>query len=145
MATIEFNWKPTNRQLRQFGAVSLIGLPFVAFMLSGRPSPASWQPLHTNVIGGAATVGLLIAIIGWFKPQAIRHIFILACLLAFPIGLVIGEAVLLFIFLFLFTPIALFFRFIGRDELQRTIDRHGKTYWQSKKSAPNVESYFRQS
>lgn len=145
MAAIEFNWKPTDRQLRQFGLVSLFGLPLIAFLFSGRPTFEDWQPVNTMVIGGAAVAGLLLAMFGTIKPQSIRHVFILACMLAFPIGLVIGELILLIIFLVLFTPVAILFRLIGRDELQRKLDRNRKSYWQPKCSAPDVRSYFRQS
>ncbi|MDG2385289.1 MAG: hypothetical protein P8N76_26705 [Pirellulaceae bacterium] len=145
MATIEFNWNPTDRQLRQFGFAALPALPFVAFLFSGRPPVAEWTSANTIVIGAAAAVGLLLAILSFLTPQAIRLVFIGACMLAFPIGLVIGEVILLIIFLGLFTPIAIYFRLIGRDELKRSVDRNCKSYWQARDSNSDIKSYFRQS
>jgi hypothetical protein len=145
MAAIEFNWQPSDRQLRQFGGVALLALPLIAFLLSGRPDIASWQPWQTLVIGGAAAVGALLAIAGWFWPQAIKPVFIGACLLAFPIGMVISEIILLVIYLVIFTPVAILFRLLDRDALERQIHRDQSSYWQPKKAAAGIRSYFRQS
>jgi hypothetical protein len=146
MSAIEFNWKPTNRQLRQFGFISLFALPLAGWFLSGRPTPGSWENFHTLLLGGLAGAGALSAILAWTRPSLLKPFFILLSLIAFPIGLVVSEVIILAIYLFMFTPMALLFRLLGRDALQRDVDRDStKTYWSPKRQAPDVKSYFRQS
>ena len=145
MATIEFNWQPSERQLRQFAGISLVALPLIAYLFTGSPGFASWQLLHTMVIGGATALGLLLVMLSWIKPSAVRPVFISACLLAFPIGLVIGELVLIVIFLLIFTPVAILFRIIRRDALERELRPDLASYWQEKRAPKGMRSYFRQS
>jgi hypothetical protein len=75
----------------------------------------------------------------------LKPIFIGATLIAYPLGLVIGEVLMLSIYFLLFTPLALVFRVVGRDGLQRKINRDATTYWTEKKAPKDAESYFRQS
>ena len=49
------------------------------------------------------------------------------------IGNVFSTIILSIIFILIFTPIGLFFRMIGKDHLQRTLDPKAKTYWRGKK------------
>ena len=56
----------------------------------------------------------------------------------------VGELAQLLIFLLIFTPMALIFRLIGRDALQRKIDHQASTYWQPKPQPRNSRSYYRQ-
>jgi hypothetical protein len=44
----------------------------------------------------------------------------------------------------MFTPLALFFRLIGRDPLRRKIDRQAASYWEKFENTPTPASYFRQ-
>ena len=82
----------------------------------------------------------------WRMIAAMRHARCLGLtLLTLPIGLVVGEIILMTIYFLLFLPVSLVFRLIGRDALKRGIDRSAKTYWQSKPEPAGPESYFRQS
>jgi hypothetical protein len=45
----------------------------------------------------------------------------------------------------IFLPVAIVFRLIGRDALQRVLNRSAATYWQPKRQAADARSYFRQS
>jgi hypothetical protein len=42
------------------------------------------------------------------------------------------------------TPVALLFRLLGRDALQRRFQPQTDTYWRPKPGATDVHSYFRQ-
>ena len=146
MSAIEFNWHPTNRQLRQFGLMALFGLPFIGWMLCGRPTPTTWESFHTYLLGGLAGTGILSALLAGFRPQTLKPFFLLLSLLAFPIGLIVSEVVTLVIYLLVFTPVAFVFRLIGRDALHREVNRNSaETYWSPKSQPPDVKSYFRQS
>ena len=135
MKLIEFNWQPTDRQLRQFGAISLVALPLVGWL---------WG-VSTVAIAVLASVGLLIAALGYVIPKSIQPLFVFLMAIATPIGMVIGELAMIMIYFGMFVPLAVCFRLIGRDVLDRKIDRAAKTYWQPKKQPQSVASYYRQS
>ena len=129
------NWRPTSRQLLQFGLTCLVVLPAIGWWWG-----ASWLVLAALIAVGA---GLVIA--AAFCPAVVRPVFVALSLLAFPLGIVIGEAILLLIYYGVFFPFAVVFRLLGRDALERRIDREAKTYWRTKKQPRDVASYYRQS
>ncbi len=142
MKLVEFNWNPTHRQLKQFGLAALVFLPLAGWLATDKPR--SFDALNLPVVGGLAAAGLLLAVLGFTSPRAIKPIFIGVSLVTMPIGMVVGEFVLLAVFFGLFVPVALIFRLIGRDALQRQLDRNAPTYWQPKHQPSNVRSYYRQ-
>ena len=78
-------------------------------------------------------------------PQTLRPLFIGLSLITIPIGAVVGELALLLIFFGLFLPLGLVFRLMGRDPLERTLDRSAATYWRRKKQPDSAARYYRQS
>ncbi len=142
MKLIDPNWNPTDRQLRQFGVACLVFLPLIGWLATGKPRTLAAANLP--LLAGLAAIGLLLAIVALMKPRVVKPLFVAATAAALPIGMVVGELVLLLIFLLVFTPMALVFRLIGRDALQRHIDRNAKTYWQPKAQPRDAGSYYRQ-
>ena len=134
MSLVKATWKANNRELRQFGVVTLVALPLLAYLWGG----------STQVIGIAAGIGSVIAVTGLIWPRAINPVFLVLMAIAFPIGLVISELVLLLVFFGIFAPVGLFFRLIGRDALQRKLNKQAPTYWQQKKQPRDATSYLRQ-
>jgi hypothetical protein len=120
-------------------------LPLAAWLLAGRPMGDAWQASDGWLIGSLAAVGGLLVWLSAVAPRYVRPVFIAASIATYPIGWVVGEVMLSVIYFFVFTPVALVFRLIGRDVLERKIDRGAKTYWRLKESRGDVESYFRQS
>ncbi len=145
MSIAELNWKPSDRQLRQFSSICLLAFPFLGWFFSGRVAPSDWEPFHARLIGSLAAAGAIIAAVGWFVPQVVKPIFVGLSVLLFPLGLIVGELMMLLIYGIAFVPMALLFRLIGRDALDRTIQPDSKSYWQAKEQAKNAASYFRQS
>ncbi len=145
MAAIRVNWKPTDRQLRQFGLIGLAAVPVIGWVFSGSPAISTWINEPPTVMIGGAVVGLILGLLAWLRPGSLKTVFIGMTLLAFPIGLVVSELIILLIYITVFVPVGLVFRCIGRDALQRQIDPGATTYWMPKKSPKDAESYFRQS
>jgi hypothetical protein len=82
---VEINWDPTDRQLRQFGAISVVAFPGIAWLWGG--SQAWIVPL--------AATGVAMAVCGWFRPRLLRPFFLGITIAAIPIGLVVGELAML--------------------------------------------------
>jgi hypothetical protein len=51
---------------------------------------------------------------------------------------------MLIIYFAVFLPIAMIFKLMRRDALERGIDKSAQTYWQPKKQPAGIDSYFRQ-
>ncbi|MCA9074966.1 MAG: hypothetical protein KDA93_08040 [Planctomycetaceae bacterium] len=135
MALIDINRDPTNRQLRQFGVISLFVLPLIAWL---------WGADRTT-IGWLAVIGAVIAIVGWVWPKVIKPLFVGLTLLTAPIGIVVGEIALVLIYFGVFLPIGIVFRLLRRDALQLKRDPNTTTYWRPKSAPKDAASYYRQS
>jgi hypothetical protein len=144
MAMVEMNWRPTDRQLRQFGWFSLIGFPLVGWALAGFRAPAAWSTTLTTVLAVLAALGLAFAVVGTVRPGWLTYPFVGLSLIAFPIGFVVSYLLLIVLYYGIFTPVGLFFRLIGRDALERRFDRSASTYWTEKKMPTDIRRYFRQ-
>ena len=135
MKMVEVNWSPTDRQLRQFGLIALVALPLLGWL---------WH-LGATATQVLAAIGVLAAAIALLYPRALKYPFLTLCLLSLPFGIVMGEVILLLSFLTIFAPLALLFRLMGRDALQRGSIRARATYWQPKAVPNGPGSYLRQS
>lgn len=135
MSLVTANWKPTQRQLRQFGLLSALALPALAWLWS----------LGSVWISGLALVGTVIATLAWCLPVVVNPIFVGLMLVAWPIGWVLSELILLLVYALLFVPMGCVFRCLGRDSLHRKFDRQRESYWEPKSQPRSVASYYRQS
>jgi len=142
MKLVELNWNPTPRQLKQFGVAAAIFFPLIGWLATGKPRALAEASLP--LLGGLAIAGLALAIVALLKPAVIRPLFIGVSLVTLPIGLVVGELVLLVVFFGVFLPIGLVMRIVGRDALQRQLDKSAKSYWQPKAQPTSPARYFQQ-
>lgn len=145
MKFVEINWKPDERTLRQFGVLCLCFLPIVGWSFSGWPNPLHLSSTAMIVIGSFTIAGAVLAMVGFVFPRGLKWVFIGLSLAAMPIGMVVGEVLMASVFFGLFTPIALFFRLIGRDALERKLEPAAATYWRPKEQITDRKRYFRQS
>jgi hypothetical protein len=139
MSLIEIEWHPSVRQLRVFGLSSLAASIVLSLVLV-----FLWHvtPIWT-IIPLAVGIGICLCSLIWLR--AARVAYLVLTIAAMPIG-VVASFVLLGAFYFLvLTPIALFFRLIGRDSLHRSFDRAAESYWVPHKPPANLERYFHQS
>jgi hypothetical protein len=88
-------------------------------------------------------VALTIGPVGLLWPRFIRPIYAFLMLTVFPVGWVISHGVLAVLYFGLFTPLAIVFRFLGRDAMQRTFCPDQESYWQERQT-PEIRRYFRQ-
>jgi len=135
MRLLELNRHPSDRQLRQFAAISLLALPLVGWL---------WGAGGTT-LGVLVAIGLLLVVVSLVRPNLIAPLFVGLMMVATPIGLVIGELAMVLIYFGVFLPIGLAFRLLGRDALRLKRDRESATYWQDKQQPQNVANYYRQS
>lgn len=136
MPLIRINRDPSPKDLRLFATLWL-------FFFSGFATLA-WH--HSNPTGAVTLFGLalLVGLIGWIKPPAIRLLYVGSVYVTFPIGFVFSHVILAFVYYLVITPIGLLMRLLGRDPLQRRFDPALKTYWEPKTTKRPPADYLRQ-
>ena len=131
------NTQPTEKDLRTFG---LILVPFVAvfgFVLSHRFGDAVGRAVW---IGGGALAAVYLAV-----PPTRRAIFVGWGRATYPIGFVVSNLLLGFVFYVVVTPIALLLRVLGKDPLERRVDPAASSYWVERQPGDRpVRRYFQQ-
>jgi Na+/H+-translocating membrane pyrophosphatase len=138
MLLVEINLNPEKKQLRSFGAIALaagVVLWAILFLYKRVTFPLSIIPL---------IAGAVIFFCSLVSHRLTRLIYVTMMLAALPIGLAVSFIVMTVFYLLIITPLALFFRIIGRDVLNRRFDSEAKSYWLSHKQCQNPERYFRQ-
>jgi hypothetical protein len=131
------NFKPSEKTLREFA-------DFGSFILGLVAAPWLLYRGHATaaIVFWAVAVALRIA--GWLNPKWLRWPFVVLSLVTWPIGLVVSFVALAVIYFLVFTPLALFFRLIGRDALKRRRDPHATSYWEAYNPDRGRERYLRQ-
>jgi hypothetical protein len=132
-------WNPSGRVLKQFaalGALFFAGLSFWDAVL------APDRQLFRGVFfaGSAAVVGSL----GFFRPRALRPIYVGWMIVAFPPGWLVSRLALGTVFYGIFTPLALALRLVGRRSLECRLQPEQPSYWTARQGMPEAPSYFRQ-
>lgn len=130
----KINWKPSDKEIRTFGLTILIGFGVIAgiFLLRGSAKAAVW------IFSCAAGVALL----SWTVPPAAKIFYFVWMGFGFVIGSIVSRIVLALIFFAVITPVALFFKLIGRDALfVKKKSFRADSYWQEH---PKIEdkSYY---
>jgi len=142
---VKIDWNPPEKQLRQFGWIALVAAPLLVWLWCGRPVREGWTPTRVNAVWIAGAIGVVLGVVGTVRPRLLKPIFVGLCIVFWPIGVIAGEFIFATVFFLVITPVALFFKLIGRDALERKIDKNATTYWKPRKQASGPESYFRRS
>jgi hypothetical protein len=135
------NWRdipfhPPSRTLRVFGgglAILLVGLAIWRFAVEDAVAAAA-------VLGAAAAA---VAALAWAFPALLRPVFVTWMIAVFPINWLLTRVLLACIFYLMVTPLALVFRLMGRDILERRFRPDQESYWSDKPTREDVDSYLR--
>jgi hypothetical protein len=128
---------PTIRTLRQFGALCLLCFGGLAYR--GTTSEQS-----VTLVTAFAFVALAGGLLAAFRPQLLRPVFVSWMMLAFPIGWSVSRVFLAVLYYGVLTPLAVAFRWLGRDTLGLRRDTDQESYWQVKPVVNDLSAYLRQ-
>jgi polyferredoxin len=105
------NLHPSTRELRQFGVVLIVGFSIIAGIVyyKGHASVAVWMA------GTATGIGLFALVF----PSLSKPFYWLWMGIGWAVGQVTSRLIMGIFFYGLLTPLAFFFRWTGRDVLQR--------------------------
>jgi len=126
---------PTPRVLRQFSAAWLVIFIALAIRTLFRK-----HSLAAEILGVISLIG----IVGLVRPALVRWLFVGASVIAFPVGWVVTQCVLAIMFYAVLTPIALVFRWRGRDELRLQPKPGEATFWVTRDAPPEPKRYLKQ-
>ena len=153
MAAIDIDWNPDEKKLKEFGWVSAIGFAVIGFLIlptvkwlhsRGGEEPYAWTDFNWKISLILLGIGFAIWVISLLSTKAVKPIYLLWMAVAFPIGWVISHLILGLLYFLLFTPIALVFKLMGRDVLDRVIDREAESYWIEREGKAEAKRYARQ-
>ena len=126
--------QPAARTLRQFAVLWLLFMGVVAYR-----SAVTWGTLTGITMLAIAVVP---ATAGFIWPATVRPLFIALMVVTMPIGWAVSHLLLFFLFYVLFTPIAIAFRLLGRDALERSFRPEVDSYWEPKITPANPARYL---
>jgi len=128
--------KPTPRALRQFATGWLI----LFLGLAARQGSTRGHTTARCVL----VVMALIGIAGLLRPASVRWLFVGATVVTFPFGWVVTQAVLALMFYLVLTPVALLYRWRGRDALQLRRRAEQSSFWTTRGEPPPPAKYLKQ-
>ena len=117
----EFALIPTDTPaLRKFGlAVGGVFLAIAAFLY--------WRDVSWFDV--LAWIGGPLVVLGAIAPKVLKPVYLGWMAMAIVLGSIVTRILLTIFFFVVITPVALFFKIIGRDALHRKLDRSASTYW----------------
>ncbi len=139
----EVDWNPSPAALRAFAKSLVVGFPCLglALLIIGRISSGQWEAQVPLLVAGC---GVFAAIVFWLIPRIAKPFYIVWYCLACSIGLLLGNALLALVFYIVVTLIGLGMRLLGRDPLNRKLDKNAKTYWLDVERDDDPQRYYRQ-
>jgi hypothetical protein len=84
----------------------------------------------------AVAIALLFIVIAVIKPQVLTRFYLLWMKFGEFMGGIISKMVLFILYFALFTPISLFLKLIGKDLLNKKIDKSQESYWIKRERQP---------
>lgn len=133
---IRFNRNPSKRELRQFGGIWLLffsGASALLWYRSGDAGLAAW------VWASAVAV----VAVGFAYLRFMRLMFLGMSYLTYPVGWTVSHLLIAIIYYLIVTPIALILRLMGRDPLERRLERSAASYWAPHPESEDQSRYFR--
>ena len=136
MLKIDLN--PDKKLLRLFGFFSVAGFAVMAIVFYWKLDAPGW--LFWSLLG----LGVVQALAAWAEEYLlIRPVYMVMSVIGMGIGFVVGPIVLGLMFFGMFTPLALWFRLVGRTSIDKKLDREAVTYWRDRKGPISPARYLR--
>lgn len=138
MGMLPLDLNPPPEKLRQFGWIAPVMLTIIAIVMRWRFG-MSWTG-----VSGLCLAGLLVLLASRISTKLVRPVYVGLILAGFPIGWLVSHVMMFAFYFGILTPLAILFRLLGRDSLQRRWDRQRESYWTECPRCDNSERYFRQ-
>lgn len=132
----EINWNPTTKDLRKFGMAILIGFGLIGALFYWKNFQRASSFLWLISVG--------VPFLAFFLPSFSKPFYYVWMGLAFVMGTILSNLILLIIFYLVITPTGLVMKLIGRDELRlKKSSYRDNTYWINHDKIDNKDYYER--
>jgi MFS family permease len=134
---MKINRDPSPRQLVVFGAMLPVSFAVLGLIVGHRLG-------FIGARNGLWVVGAVLTAAYLAAPRLRRPLYVGMSLASYPIGWLVSHVILLAVFLFVVTPVALLLRVFGHDPMHRRFDYSAQTYWVPHHPADHLRRYFQQ-
>jgi carbamoyltransferase len=93
---------------------------------------------------GLWAAGAVLTAAYYAVPRLRRPLYVGMSRAVYPIGWLLSHVILLAVFLFVVTPVALVLRVAGHDPMRRRFDPSAPSYWVPHRPAGDARRYFQQ-
>ena len=91
---------------------------------------------NLNIKIWSICISILFFVISSFKPELGKYFYIIWVTIGEYLGILISKFIMFILFFFLFTPISLVLKLLGKDLLNKKIEPNKATYWNHRKMKP---------
>jgi len=119
--------KQTDKELKRFGFIFGIVMPVLIYI--------KWGRMHPAAAFAAAVLFIYCVTSALLKPAALRPLHLILSTIFNLLQRAFTFTALVFCYYLVFTPFGLFFRLLGKDNLDIKMDRNAKTYWKNRPQA----------
>ena len=138
MALVSLNLSPSDKQLKDFGFISLIMFFVIGLLLLWLGKiPAKGFMVF-------CLIGIILYLLSRISVVLIKPVYLGLIILTFPIGWVVSHLMMALFYYGIITPVAIIFRLLNRDPLCRSSEPDADTYWIQYKHKRPAKDYFRQ-
>ena len=135
---LKIDFRPDDGILRRFGFISVIGFGLMALVFHLSFDAAAW------LLVGLSGLGILQGIAAGLRLfWLIRPVYLVMSVVGLAIGSILGPLLFGIIYFGAITPIALWFRVIRRDPLNRRWQPEAESYWHKRKGSRSSARYLR--
>jgi len=122
-----------NKNMKKFGFTMAIACAVFTVLVALR---------HRHSLIPTSTLSVLFFLFAVLAPSALRPLYIVWMKMAFVLSWINTRLILIILFYLVFTPIGLCIKLLGKDLLERKIQKESLSYW--KKKEPVADRYERQ-
>lgn len=124
------------KNLRKFGITMGVAFAVITFFILFR---------HKQGIFATLSVSILFFIFAFIMANLLKPVYILWMKLAFILGWINTRLILIIVFYLVLTPISIVLKLLGKDLLDRRINKNKDSYWHKKEEKSfNPLDYERQ-
>lgn len=126
----------SKKALQKFGLVIAIGLGLIGIYISLKTN-------NLNVSKWLWGIGLLFLILCFILPTILRPVYRIWMLIAYFIGRIISNVILIVLYYVVLTPTGLVLRLFGKDILNKKFEKNHESYWVKKDLSGHTTEQYR--
>lgn len=138
MGLVSLNLKPSEKQLRNFGDITLFMCNFVGLTMM-------WLAGLTNKVFLSICIGgMTIYLLSRISTKLVRPVFVGLTVVTFPVGWLISHVVMVLFYYIVISGVGLVFKLLNRDPLHMACNPEAESYWMRYEHKRTAKDYFHQ-